>query len=207
MLGISLSILVFSCSLFEEGPSDFQAVNLFPEWLIPSDQVFDGGPGRDGIPALENPEMINAALATYLNPEDLVIGIKMGDDVRAYPHKILDYHEIINDQVGSEIIDGQLSTKQLAITYCPLTGSAIAWGREFGGQTTTFGVSGLLFQTNLMPFDRLTESTWSQMRLDCVNGTLIGTRAETYQVVETRWGHLAANVSKHNSCFDQHRIQ
>ena len=148
------------------------------DWLVPRDQVFDGGPGRDGIPALENPEMVLAGAINYLSPDNLVVGFKSGDDIRAYPHAILDWHEIINDTYPD---------KNLAITYCPLTGTAIGWNNTLNGQATTFGVSGLLFQTNLMPFDRLTGSTWSQMRLDCVNGELIGTQAETYQVVETTW--------------------
>jgi len=148
------------------------------DWLVPVGEVFDGGPGKDGIPALEDPEMVTANAISYLSPANLVVGFKSGDDVRAYPHAILDWHEIINDSYAD---------KRVTITYCPLTGSAIAWNRELNGQETTFGVSGLLYQTNLMPYDRLTNSTWSQMRLDCVNGDLIGTKAETYQVVETTW--------------------
>lgn len=150
-----------------------------PDWLVPISEVFDGGPGKDGIPALEDPEMVTAAsMDFFFKPTDLVVGFKSGNDIRAYPHAMLDYHEIINDTY----ID-----KSVAITYCPLTGTAIGWSRNLNGQTTSFGVSGLLYQTNLMPYDRLTNSTWSQMRLDCVNGNLIGTTVKTYQVVETTW--------------------
>jgi len=147
-------------------------------WLIPENRVLDGGPGKDGIPALENPEMISPAQATYLGPDDLVIGYKVGDDTRAYSHKVLDWHEIINDEVGDQPI---------AITYCPLTGTGIAWGRELQGTVTTFGVSGLLYNSNLIPYDRATDSNWSQMRLDCVEGTLQGTKIETFPLVETSW--------------------
>ncbi len=148
------------------------------DWLVPVDEVFDGGPGKDGIPALEDPEMVSASEGSYLSESELVVGFKSGSDVRAYPHVILDWHEIINDTYPDQ---------KLAITYCPLTGSATAWDATINGQPTTFGVSGLLYQTNLMPYDRLTNSTWSQMRLDCVNGELIGVEAQTYQVVETTW--------------------
>ena len=137
-----------------------------------------GGPGKDGIPALENPAMITANEATYLAENDLVVGVKMGNDVRAYPHPILDWHEIINDKVG---------TTDLAVIYCPLTGTATAWGRTFNGTTTTFGVSGLLYNTNVIPYDRATDSHWSQMRLDCVNGLLREEKAETFHSVETTW--------------------
>jgi len=150
-----------------------------PSWLVPINQVFDGGPGKDGIPALFNPPMIDPAQANYLNDNDLVVGYKVGNDVRAYPHKILDWHEIINDDIRGE---------QVAITYCPLTGTAIAWSRLIEGSITTFGVSGLLYNTNLIPYDRATDSNWSQMRLDCVNGKLIGEEIATFQVVETTWG-------------------
>ena len=146
------------------------------DWLIPVGEVFDGGPGRDGIPALTNPENVAIADATYLGDNDLVIVHRSGDEVRAYPHEILDWHEIINDGLGGQAI---------AITYCPLTGSAIGWDRVVGGATTSFGVSGLVYNTNLIPFDRATKSNWSQMRLQCVNGDLIGSVPEIHHVVET----------------------
>ncbi len=148
------------------------------EWLIPAEQVLDGGPGRDGIPALSNPLLIKASEATQVNPGDLVIGIKLGDDIRAYPHSILDWHEIINH--GTSKIP-------YAITYCPLTGSGMAWNRFVNGSLTSFGVSGMLYNSNLIPFDRSTGSNWSQMLLRCVNGTLSGTEPELLPVVETSW--------------------
>jgi hypothetical protein len=148
------------------------------DWSIPRGEVFDGGPGKDGIPALESPEFISASSATYLESNDLVLGYKNGSDIRAYPHAILDWHEIINDEVNG---------KALAITYCPLTGTGIGWSRIINGQETTFGVSGLLYNSNLLPYDRLTDSNWSQMRLDCVNGELLGDKIETFQIVETTW--------------------
>ena len=149
-----------------------------PKWTIPQNEVFDGGPGKDGIPALLDPAFIAATEATYLNNSDLVLGIKRGNEVRAYPHKILDWHEIINDE-----IDGF----PFAVTYCPLTGTGIGWEREVDGQITTFGVSGLLYNTNLIPYDRLTESNWTQIGLDCVNGPSQGNRAKLVQLVETSW--------------------
>lgn len=148
------------------------------EWLIDESQVFDGGPGKDGIPALQNPEFIDAAMASYLNPEDLVIGYVYEGTARAYPHAILDWHEIINDQMDDHLF---------AITYCPLTGTASNWSRLLEGLETTFGVSGLLYNSNLMPYDRTTESLWSQMRLDCVNGVLVGKETPLFHVVETSW--------------------
>jgi hypothetical protein len=147
-------------------------------WLIPKDEVIDGGPGKDGIPALSNPEFVTAAQADFLEPDDLVLGIKSRDIVRAYPHIILDWHEIINDEVQN---------KKVAVTYCPLTGTGIGWDRVLNGNETTFGVSGLLYNTNLIPYDRTTDSYWSQIGLNSVHGELIGTEARTYHLVETTW--------------------
>lgn len=147
-------------------------------WLVPVDEVFDGGPGKDGIPALTNPAFVASSQISYMQPTDLIIGVRVGETIRGYPHPILDWHEIINDDPGG---------RALAITYCPLTGSAIGWDRKVNGAVSTFGVSGLLYNTNLMPYDRATNSTWSQMKLQCVNGTLIGQTPQIYPVIETTW--------------------
>jgi hypothetical protein len=147
-------------------------------WSIPSDEVFDGGPGKDGIPALDEPEFINAGEADYLSDGDLVLGFVVGDEARAYPHHILDWHEIVNDH---------LAGVNISVTYCPLTGTGIGWNREIDGKVTTFGVSGLLYNSNLIPYDRSTNSNWSQIRLDCVNGSLKGREVETFALVETSW--------------------
>lgn len=155
------------------------ANNGSSEWLIPQNNVLDGGPGKDGIPALDAPDFIPVNEVDFLDDDDLVIGFKVGDDVRAYPHPILDWHEIINDEIGNI---------RVAITYCPLTGTGIGWDRDLPSGTTTFGVSGLLYNTNLIPYDRGTDSNWSQMLLESVQGPMAGTDIETHQVVETSWG-------------------
>ena len=148
------------------------------EWLIPQDQVFDGGPGKDGIPALSIPKLVTLDQATYLSDHNLVLGFSKDGEYRAYPHNILDWHEIINDDLlGDEI----------AVTYCPLTGTGIGWNREVNGGTTTFGVSGLLYNTNLIPYDRETDSNWCQISMLCVNGELKGKSIKTYHIVETTW--------------------
>lgn len=151
-------------------------------WSIPISEVLDGGPGRDGIPALNGPEFTSADQALIIKDEDLVLGFKNGDDIRAYSHIVLDWHEIINDDV---------SGTALAITYCPLTGTGIAWNRSINGPgtiSTIFGVSGLLYQSNLIPFDRATNTNWSQILNEAVNGPLIGTKAKlVLPLVETDW--------------------
>ena len=147
-------------------------------WLISSDEVFDGGPGKDGIPSIDNPKFESVSQTTLLNPDDLVIGVVYNGVAKAYAHRILDRHEIVNDQVNDRYV---------ALTYCPLTGTAIAWNRMLDSGVTTFGVSGKLYNTNLMPYDRASDSYWSQIRLDCVNGPLLNTRIETFPIIETTW--------------------
>ncbi len=147
-----------------------------PDWLIPVDEIFDGGPGKDGIPALSDPLFGSASDDLGYGDYDLVVGIRIGTETRAYPHDILDWHEIINDQIGDSVF---------ALTYCPLTGTGIAWNRNLGGEITTFGVSGLLYNANLLPYDRATDSYWSQMQLRCVNGEHLGATIETFPVVQT----------------------
>jgi hypothetical protein len=154
-------------------------INASSEWLIPRDQVLDGGPGKDGIPALQNPIFISANEATYLSNDDLVLGFVNGEDARAYPHSILDWHEIVNDDINNE---------SMALIYCPLTGTGIGWNRIVNSKKTTFGVSGLLYNSNIIPYDRETDSNWSQLLLQSVNGTLSGATAHTYNLVETTWG-------------------
>ncbi len=174
--------IFFSCSKSStDGVTPNSQVNqpiTSAQWSIPVSEVLDGGPGKDGIPALVNPTFSTASEANYLSDEDLVLVYKNGNVVRAYPHIILDWHEIVNDNIGDV---------SMAVTFCPLTGTGIGWGRIINNTETTFGVSGLLYNTNLIPFDRLTDSNWSQILHESVNGELNGQKADLYQLLETNW--------------------
>jgi hypothetical protein len=147
-------------------------------WVISQDEVVNGGPGKDGIPSIDDPLFASNATATYMQDDDLIIGIHQDGVLKGYPHPILDWHEIVNDKLGGHAY---------ALTYCPLTGTGIAWNRNITGSESTFGVSGLLYRNNLIPYDRKTGSNWSQIRLDCVHGLLRGDRALTYPVIEMPW--------------------
>lgn len=148
------------------------------EWIIPSELVFDGGPGKDGIPSVDNPKFSQVSEIDFLNDRSLIVGVIHDGAQKAYPHPILDWHEITNDNLGDI---------NYALTYCPLTGTGIAWDRNINGENTTFGVSGKLYNTNLIPYDRKTDSYWSQIRLECVSGPLSETKINTFPVVETSW--------------------
>jgi len=171
-------ITLLILALFLNSCDTVDNADVSGDWLIPTDQVFDGGPGRDGIPSVDNPQFTNVNDASYLLDDDLVIGIKIGGTIRAYPHPILDWHEIVNDDISGQ---------KTAITYCPLTGSAIAWKRHGVVSNSAFGVSGLLYNSNLIPYDRGSSSNWSQMKLQCVNGSLIGNEIETSKIIETTY--------------------
>jgi len=147
-------------------------------WTIPCEQVVDGGPGQDGIPSIDQPQFSPVSEIAFLDDWELVLGVKVGDQIKAYPNVILYYHEIVNDFVGD---------LPLALTYCPLTGSGIGWERTVNGTVTTFGVSGLIHKNNLIPYDRETNSLWSQMRNQSIRGELRGDNPETLQLVEMDW--------------------
>lgn len=151
---------------------------VYDRWLIDLESVQSGCDRVDCIRSIDAPKFISVAATDYISDEDLVIGIKIGDEVRCYPHNILNWHEIVNDAIGGN---------QFAINYCPLTGSGMAWNRNINGKITDFGVSGMLYNSNVIPYDRNTRSAWSQMKQLCVNGELMNSYAETFQTLETTW--------------------
>jgi len=179
---IALSAGLVSCSSVTSNSEEGSIKRVECEggnWLVPCQQVVDGGSGVDGIPSIDSPSFSNVQDVEFLEDWELVLGVKVGDAVKAYPHVILYYHEIVNDLVDDIPI---------AVTFCPLTGSGIGWHREIDGDTTEFGVSGLIHKNNLIPYDRKTGSRWSQMLAKSINGELIGMEIEKIQMVEMSWG-------------------
>ncbi|NIR48043.1 DUF3179 domain-containing protein, partial [candidate division KSB1 bacterium] len=131
--------------------------------LIPPDEILAGGPPRDGIPAIDNPKFVSPSEADFLQPEDRVLGIDRNGVAKAYPIKIVNWHEIINDRFGDEAV---------VVTYCPLCGSGVAFSAEINAKATTFGVSGLLYNNDVLLYDRRTKSLWSQLMGKAVTGPL-----------------------------------
>jgi len=135
-----------------------------------------GGPPPDGIPAVENPRFATATDPPgALDEDDPVFGVKIDGETKAYPQSILVYHEIVNDTVGG---------RPVSVTYCPLTGTAQGFYRG----ETTFGVSGQLINSNLVMFDRGTESWWPQILATGITGPGEGRHLEEFQVIWTTWG-------------------
>ncbi|MFK5984327.1 MAG: DUF3179 domain-containing protein [Pseudomonadota bacterium] len=136
---------------------------------INSDEVFSGGPAKDGIPAINTPKFIAAKKVDFLQDNDIVIGFTHKGKARAYPTRILIWHEIVNDVFDDLAI---------AVTYCPLCGTAMVFDRKVKGQLRTFGVSGLLYQSDVLMYDRETESLWSQLAMQAVSGEEKGNKLD-----------------------------
>ncbi|MEM9324383.1 MAG: DUF3179 domain-containing protein [Bacteroidota bacterium] len=185
-----LILLCGACAAEEELPSP-PPIGSAPEgcdlsengWTIPTVTVADGGVGQDGIPSIENPQFILASEVDFLTDRELVIALKVNDDIRIYPQRILDQHEIVNDRVGGVAI---------SLTFCPLTGTAIAFERTVDGAETTLGVSGLLFNNNLILYDRSTNTRWVQMTFEGVNGPFYFDQLDFLPSVEMSWSAMKA---------------
>lgn len=136
----------------------------------------------DSIPAIERPRFIDPATAP-LTPSDPVVALEIKGEPRAYPVAILSYHEIVNDVVAG---------RPVVVTFCPLCNSAVAFSREVGGQTLTFGVSGQLVGANLVMFDRETVSRWQQLTGRATSGPLEGAELELFPVRMISFGDWEA---------------
>jgi len=146
------------------------------EWIIPTTFVANGGPGKDGIPALVEPAFAPISANSAVGPFDLVLAVQTGNQVKVYPQDILDWHEVVNETAeGAPFV----------LSYCPLTASAVAWRTSATDTDPTFGVSGLLFNSNLLLYDRWTDSYWSQMLQLSVSGSRRMEEPTNIQVIET----------------------
>jgi len=159
----------------------------FSTYNIPVAEIHDGGPPKDGIPALTDPKFVSASKATFLSARDRVLGIEINGDARAYPLSILNWHELVNDRVGSQ---------NVIVTYCPLCGTGMAFSATITGKRFIFGVSGKLYNSDVLFYDQQTESLWSQLLMKAVTGPLTDTKLKQLPLELTRWG---AWVKKHPS--------
>ena len=147
--------------------------------LVPAREILAGGPPRDGIPALTDPPRLSAEGADgWLRDDDRVMGLVIGGEAVAYPVRILNWHEIVNDVVGG---------RPVVVTYCPLCGSGVVFDAHVGNRRAIFGVSGLLYNSDVLLFDRATESLFSQLLMKAITGSLRGTELATIPAATTTW--------------------
>ncbi len=143
-------------------------------------EILSGGPPKDGIPAIDRPRFVDVTTAAgWLQDQEPVILIQVGDDVRAYPLQILMWHEIVNDTVGD---------LPLAVTYCPLCNTGIAFIRQVDERVLDFGTTGRLRFSNLIMYDRQTESWWQQATGEAIAGEFAGRRLRFYPATIVAWG-------------------
>jgi len=154
------------------GPPTVDAAYHFPydaETLV--EESLSGGVGKDGIPSIDDPSFRPIAETTYAEGVP-VFGVARDGQAKAYPRHVLSHHEIVNDELGGEPI---------AVTYCPLTGTAQGFRRG----DATFGVSGQLVNSNLIMYDRTTDSWWPQMLATAIDGPMTGETLDEFRVVWT----------------------
>lgn len=159
----------------------------FSRSAIDWSDIVSGGPPKDGIPAIDDPKFVDAAEARGLSPVEPVISVEIAGDARAYPLRILIWHEIVNDTVGG---------RPVAVTWCPLCNSSVVFDRRVDSRTLSFGTTGKLRNSDLIMYDRETESWWQQFVGEAIVGELLGTvlkivpaRVESVERFRERFPH------------------
>ena len=151
---------------------------LIDEPLVPRGEIFHGGPPRDGIPAINQPKYEASSAVDWLNPEDRLLGLELNGVRRAYPLRILNHHEIVNDELAGHSI---------VVTYCPLCGTGMIFDAHTDGVKRHFGVSGLVYNSDVLLYDRESESLWSQILGQAISGPEKGTRLKLLVSKNTTW--------------------
>jgi len=166
-------------------PPRHRDADTFPTTLVDRDRIVFGGAPPDGIPPIDEPRYESASEVDWLEPNDPVIVLAHAEEVRAYPVQVLIWHEIVNDELGGAPV---------AVTYCPLCNSGVAFDRSVAGDVLDFGTSGALYQANLVMYDRQTESLWTQFDGRAVVGTRVGDQLRLLPTSMVSWGdYLAAH--------------
>ena len=178
---IDSEALLGSQDVMEKGPTSTLTIMETNglKHVIPLDKIKSGGPPKDGIPSIDDPKFAEVEGSQFVRDSDVVIGLEINGDARAYPLFILVWHEIVNDNVGGVPV---------AVTYCPLCYTNQVFERVINGQEVEFGTSGKLYNSNLLMYDRLTDSYWSQGLGYAVTGDLTGTALKILPFDVITWG-------------------
>ena len=161
----------------------------FSKRSVAFSEILSGGPPKDGIPAIDEPKFasIEKAQKSGLADREPVIAVAIKGDVRAYPLRILMWHEIVNDTVGGIPV---------AVTFCPLCNSAVVFDRRIDGKTLSFGTTGKLRNSDLVMYDRQTESWWQQFLGEGIVGTMTGKRLTMVPVRVESFARFKARKAK-----------
>lgn len=174
-----LLLMALLCACDVENPIPDPIENPeYANWIIPKNEIIRRGTENDFIPSLDNPEFLPATAAEHLKPEDLILGLNIKGDYRAYPLNILNYHEVVNDEFAAG---------EKMISYCPLSGSNAVWDRKIQGISTEFGVSKFVYNSNHLLYDRVSKGHWLPLKYICVNGELEEFELDPHQMIETTW--------------------
>ena len=165
--------------------ADGQFTTDFSRHTVLYSDILSGGPPKDGIPAIDNPTFTSVQVADeYLEDLEPVVFLQIGEDARAYPLQVLTWHEIVND-----VVDG----KPVAVTFCPLCNTAIAFDSTFDGQQLDFGTTGRLRFSNLIMYDRQTETWWQQATGEAIAGEYAGQQLTFLPASIIGWGEFKEN--------------
>lgn len=168
------------------------------KYLVHPDKIMSGGPPKDGIPSIDNPEFVTVEEADeWIQDNELVLALEYKGVKRVYPLQILVWHEIVNDKIAGDPI---------LITYCPLCGSGIAFERKINDEEVEFGTSGKLYNSNLVMYDRKTNSYWSQIGGQAIVGELTGMVLKGVSIDTVVWRdwkaeHLDSEVLSQDTGF------
>jgi hypothetical protein len=185
----------------EDVPSalDDMAQPDFPDPLVDPAEIISGGPPPDGIPAIDEPRFQRAVDIDWLDDAEAVLSVTVEGKTRGYPVQILTWHEIVNDTVAGIPV---------AATYCPLCNSGVAFDRRVGDRILDFGTSGRLYASNLVMYDRQTESLWPQLTGEASVGVLTGHKLESIPMIPVAWqdfreAHPKAWVLSRDTGYDR----
>ena len=176
-----LSVDLSGFELIDQESIDlFSSMSKNEQLQMIADEFVGGGPSKDGIPPIDTPLYISVnEVGDFLDDDDRVFVLESGDEIRIYPQKILVWHEIVNDTIAGESV---------VVTYCPLAGTVIGFPYDQSGITSSFGTSGKLVNSNLVMYDRETDSLFPQILKTAVAGSRFGEELTMFPLDWSTWG-------------------
>lgn len=187
-LKLAFAVLFASAILAHANPERWAAEGWqtdFSRTAVSFGEILSGGPPRDGIPSIDEPRFLPAMAIEAIGASEPVIRLEVGGEVRAYPLQILMWHEIANDVIADVPV---------AVTYCPLCNASLVFDRRLEGQVLEFGTTGKLRNSDLVMYDRQTESWWQQFTGEAIVGELTG---KTLKLVPSRIVSFSSFATKH----------